>query len=567
MPAHSHRNGGICIPIVGNKEQCTIPLADVHEAPHQGLLQGLEMTPLDLPSLTAMPSAGRDTPDRPLHEQQALLDRQRAEFEEEQRLLRDYWRRQHQEEWDRLRAEAARQASSLAQQRAALQQKQADLEVARRQQEEQRQAFERERQAWREEQSRRQQEMNEAAQALASREGQLEVAERQFKQARRDGERLRLTRERELEGLEKRISGYRGLLEQLRQEVELHTRPPEPMTPARPPDTSGILELLPRLARVVDELFAEQLRLVDTRSQLLAVQESWGLEWQRVESELARREEELEQEFRSLEMRQQGMRRLAASAQRQLEEIKVKQKLLLGQEAQLLHARSVLDCERGELLAKVKAKALAARNRSRLAARLLQALQREEVTRLARREETEQALAKSHRALLDRHEALDQREHWLDEREKHLLGREWVVRTAEEQLIHHDPNPAGARDELNRRLEIVQKMSVSAQGRAEIRAADLAEAMRGLEEFRQRLLSARTELDAEQTQLRLLRLDLAAQQTRLAAEREGWQARLAQWMAERRRLRNSVRDLQDQVERLTLLVMDTRPPEPLAIAA
>ncbi len=525
------------------------------------------MTPLFLPALAsaARPIDPLEAERQALRERQLELERARSQFEEEQKLLRGYWRSRHQDEWDRLRQEATRQADALARQRHSIQEKQTELELRRREQEQLAQEFTLARRSWHEQEVSQKRTLREAEEKLAAERKQLEQDKQEFRQAKLDGERLRTARGSELEGLEKRIVGYRGLLGQLRDEVSgleqrlLAAEPIGGMVAEHEPSlTEG---LLGELANVLDELFTEHLRLSDCRDEMLAMREAWALEWERASQALAEQDAELQDEAEALRQRQQNLRKLAATVARQLEELALKQKAARAKEEELLKRQTALRCEQGRALAEARAKSVAAKSRQRQADRLIAELRKEELKRLVRFETAERTLAASQRALFDRHEQLDMRETWLDQREKDLLARGWVLGHAEQQLIHRDPHPKAAEAELERRLEVFMKLAERGEQRDLDRADALDEALRDLEAFRQRLLAARAELDDKRVQLQLLRLTAVQEREHIDAERTGWKSALRQLKQERQRLREQSRDLAEQVERLTLAMMEPRPPE------
>jgi chromosome segregation ATPase len=509
---------------------------------------------------------------RALAEREHALERERQQFAADQKLVRVYWRRRCQEEWDRLRAEAGRHSASFAQQQQALLEKQTELELRRRDLDQRWQEFQMERRAWHEQRARQQGELDCARQELEAEQRRLADAQQQWRQARMDAERLRIGGQRELDGLEKRIANYRELLQHLQSEVALLEESASgksgstsaPAASAAPP-ASGVLMALTRL---VDDLRCEHQRLVASRLELIGLRESWGLEWDRAQQRLETEAAGLQEKVEAAEERRLQLQRLAALLQRQADELALKRRQLRSEEDSAARQHAAQRCAAARVLAKVQAKGLAARNRWRQAQRLLADLHREEVRQMARREEIEKALALSQQALFERHERLDYRETWLDQREKDLLAREWVVAQAEQQLIHRDPDPRGANAELERRLEVFRRLGQRAAGRDADRSAELREALADLEAFRQRLLAARNDLDAERVQLQLLRMSTMQERELLDAERASWRVNLQRFREERRRLAEQNRDLEGQVERLTVMLLETPSEAPrLALAA
>lgn len=533
------------------------------------------MTPLYLPSLATPPRPvdSLEAEREALRERERALERNRQQFDEEQRLLRDYWRRQQQDEWDRLRAEAARITDAAARQRLKLQDKQTELELRRRAEQQRAEAFAAERAAWRERQAREQATLAAAEQKLADERKQFEADRQAWRQARLDGERLRTARDKELEGLEKRIGGYRSLLGQLQDEVAGLERRLEATEPVggfveAVGELSQAESLLGELAAMLEDLFNEHLRLTDCRDELLALRESWALEWDRAHQALTEKDSELAEEAEAQKRRQDALRRLAATVARQLEELAFKEQQLRAQEEDLARRETQSRCEHSRASAESRAKAIAARTRQRQADRLVEELRRAELKHLVRVEAAERALAASQRALFDRHEQLDLREAWLDQREKDLLARGWVLSHAEQQLTHRDPDPAGAQEELDRRLEVFRKLADRAEQRDQERADQLDEALGELEAFRQRLLAARAELDEERVQLQLLRLTATQEREQMDSERVRWRAAFKRLKQECRLLRRRNREAAEQAERLTLALLEPQPVRPtLAVAA
>lgn len=524
------------------------------------------------PSPGLSPTELQELIDRLQRERQLLAD-ERRQFRQEQADLRQYWRRRLRSEWQRLELDAAR----LEGERQALQRQQQQLaaqeELQRRQIEAAWKQLRAEQHSWRQDCLHREAELAARMQTLGHDQAQLESSQADWERRWHGLLCLQQRQQAELAGLESRISHLRSVLARLqteRRQEEENLTPPVVTLPRTAPASVTEAAVTARLESLLSDLKDEGSRLTRLHDSLLELREAWQQEWDRAEAALAEREAEVQQAEQGLKERNQMLRDWMLQLHRQREELQQRTQQVLSSESRLLRQRSELQCERGRLLALLRARAAAARSRVRLALAL-----REQAVDLclayaARQQhlaEREQDLARQH---LDQQRRLERRQSWLDERERELAAKELTLFHAEQQLLARDPDPEGASAELERRFQHLLWLAQRPLRALEQREAELAELHDQLEAFRHRLLT-------EEQQLARERAELEARFAAQARRRILWdisRIRVRQEVTalrlENQRLRDHLEELREQLERLALILLETPPTQPgatLALAA
>ncbi len=524
------------------------------------------MTESTLP--TASPTELRGLVETIGRERQALAD-ERGRFQREQADVRQYWRRRLKSEWHRLEAEAARLAAER--QQLARQQAEAtgDLEMQRRQVEAGWQALRTSERAWREETARREHELTRREAALGQQQAQLVSTEAGWQGTLETQEAIRRQREIELVGIEQRIVNLRTVLARLqagrgRLDGELNHGSLVTLPRSAPPDDIHTGRLLDLLADLRDE----EVRLARFHEAMLGLREAWQQEWDRADVVLIQREGQLELRDQELRERQQSLRDWMSQLQSQHEENQQRAHQLRSSEARLLSERSTLHCERGRLLALVRARAIAARARLRIALRLREQIVDLSLEYAARQQQLADRECAMQQAALERERQFERRQTWLDERERELAAKELALFQAEQQLLARDPEPAEAAAELEHRLHHFLRLARRPLRRLEQREAELAGLHDELEAFRHRLLTEEQLLCRQRTELEQQRVATANRRALLESTQVRMRQDLAGQRVENDRLRRHAAALRDQLERLTLALLEPPPSQPaLALVA
>lgn len=505
-------------------------------------------------------------------ERQQLAD-ERRRYRQEQADLRLYWRRRLRSEWQRLEQDSVRVQQERQKFKEERQHAATHDELQRRQLEAERQELRAQHRAWREEQARRESELAAREQALGQTQQHLEAARASWDDSLHELQRIQQRKQAELCGLESRIANLRTVLARLQTE---RARVDEQLTPTvvtlprssapTPPDQAAADRLLTILADLKDE----EARLARFHDGMLQLREAWQQEWDRADAALADREADLETREQGLRERSQMLRDWMLQLHRQRDENQQRGHQVLSTEARLLRQRSELHCERGRLLALVRARAMAARARLRLGLELRERAVDLSLEYAARQQQLADRELQQRRDALECQQQLERRQCWLDERERELEAKELAIFHAEQQLLARDPDPVEAAAELNRRFQHLLRQAQRPLRRLEQREAEMAALHEDLEAFRHRLLAEEQHLSRERAQLE----SRFALDERRRALWESSRARVRQELTalrlENRRLQEHVGELRDQLERLALVLLETPPPQPglkLALAA
>lgn len=524
------------------------------------------------PSPALSPAELQELIDRLQRERQQLAD-ERRQFRQEQADLRQYWRRRLRSEWQRLELDSAR----LAGERLALQRQQQQLaaqeELHRRQLEASWQQLRAEQHAWRQDCLRREAELAARSQTLGHHQALLESAQADWEQRSHELQCLQQRHQAELAGVQNRIQHLRTVLARLQTErnqieerltpcvITLHRTAPAGISETAAAD---------RLEHLICDLKDEAARLARFHDSLLKLREAWQQEWDRAEAALAEREADLQQREQALKERHQMLRDWMLQLHRQREELQQRSQQVLSTEARLLRQRSELQCERGRLLALLRARAAAARSRLRLALALREQavdLSLEYAARQQLLAEREQDQA---RQCLDQQRRLERRQSWLDERERELAAKELALFHAEQQLLARDPDPEGAAAELERRFQHFLWLAQRPLRGLEQREAELAELHDQLEAFRHRLLTEEQQLARERAELEARFAAQARRRILWDISRTRVRQEVTALRLENQRLREHLEELREQLERLALVLLETPPTQPgatLALAA
>jgi hypothetical protein len=505
-------------------------------------------------------------------ERQQLAD-ERRRFRQEQADLRNYWRRRLRSEWQRLEQEAVqvqRERQKLKEER---QQATTQDELQRRQLEAEWHELRNQQRSWREEQIRRESDLAAREQALGQTRQHLEAARASWDDSLHELQRIQQRKQAELCGLESRIAHLRTVLARLQTD---RARVDEQLTPTvvalprslalSPPDQAAA----DRLLAILTDLKDEEARLARFHEGLLQLREAWQQEWDRAEAALADREADLEEREQALRERSQMLRDWMLQLHRQRDENQHRSQQVLSTEARLLRQRSELHCERGRLLALVRARAMAARARLRLGFELREKAVDLSLEYAARQQQLADRELQQRRDALECQQQLERRQSWLDERERELQAKELALFHAEQQLLARDPDPVEAAAELERRYQHLLRQAQRPLRRLEQREAELVALHEELEAFRHRLLAEEQVLCRERTQLEELRLTHERRRALWESSRLRWRQELTTLRLENRRLQEHVGELRDQLERLALVLLETPPPQPglkLALAA
>lgn len=524
------------------------------------------------PSPTLSPNELQELIDRLQRERQLLAD-ERAQFRQEQANLRQYWRRRLRSEWQKLELDAAR----LEEERQTLQRQQqqvaAQEELHRRQLDVAWQQLRAEQHAWRQDCLRREAELVARFQTLGHDQARLESAQADWERRWHELHHSQQRQQAELAGVESRIQHLRTVLARLqteRRQAEENLTPTVVTLPRTLP--AGVTEAAEadRLQNLLFDLKDEGDRLARFHDSLLKLREAWLQEWERAEAALAEREADLQQQEQVLKERHQVLRDWMLQLHRQREELQQRTQQVLFSESRLLRQRSELQCERGRLLALLRARAAAARSRVRFALAMREQavdLSLEYAARQHHLAEREQDLA---RQTLDQQRRLERRQSWLDERERELAAKELALVHAEQQLLARDPDPEAAAAELERRFQHLLWLAQRPLRGLEQREAELADLHDQLEAFRHRLLTEEQQLARERAELEARFAAQARRRLLWDVSRTRVRQEVTSLRLENQRLREHIEELREQLERLALVLLETPPTQPgatLALAA
>ncbi len=237
-------------------------------------------------------------------------------------------------------------------------------------------------------------------------------------------------------------------------------------------------------------------------------------------------------------------------------------------QARLARRQSALQAERARMMATAKHQVAAAWEQRQLLIRLRQIWEERRDKELSAFFQLCQEKEAAREDYLRHRNALRERLHELDARERELLERDFVVTAAWQQLLANDPRPAAAEKELQRRLRHLQRIVRQPISRLEQYERELEKRAEQLEALRLQLIERQDELVAKQAACTARQTNVEADQATLADQRLRWQTELQSLSDDRVRLQRQVQELEQQLERLTtILIGAQRTDKPSAVAA
>jgi hypothetical protein len=509
-----------------------------------------------------------------LQEQQKTLDADRERFSQEQAYLRQYWKRRLNAEWERLRQEA----EVLSSEQLTLERQRRDanteIEFNRRHMETRWNELRRQQMAWQEQFLQQQATLRDQQRLLERQRRILSADQRTWEKECVAFEDLRQARQTEIEDLNRRVQHHREKITGLQDEVSLLERRLQEQAdaflegksvpenaPFRPTTTiNNPEEWLGPIAAILQDMQDQNQRMSQYQEFLLNLREAWQQEWDRALDRLQQRENAVRDQEEALIQRHQSLRKLAEKVQLQVTDLDIRQKQVQGLEARLLREKSAFRAAKERFKAYWKAKALSAKSRHKLAMHLCEQLA-QKCKELWERTQLREKAAETNRYVFEKiRTEFERRQADLDAREKDLAARDMVITHAEQQLIHNDPNPAGAEAELQARLDHWRKMTLRPLKRLKQREQDLLRLHNDLDEFRKRLLFEHVHLEEKLRTLAQMEIDKEKDASLLTAERTRWRQQILAMQQERTHLLAQIRDLHEQIERLTCALLQSETP-------
>ncbi len=494
--------------------------------------------------------------------------------------LKQEWLKQQRREWQQLRLEAQQLAEQAHEQKTALLERETTIELERRRLETSWQQYHTEKKLWQSRVLEQEQHFAAQQQALEAQKKQIENAEHHWVAYGQTMDRRRAAQLQEMEGLEKRIENYRKLLSDLRDEVaqleasKLKLLQSSEQTPLQEQPAVSIIPLLSvndpvmldGMERVVDDLFDEQQRLADYQDELLRLREAWLVEWERVEGQLANRETELEAQELAFETRQAQMQKLVESMQEQVELHEQQSRHQQAWEGRLALEQGQLHLKRQRLASMLRARALIVQE-ARRQLHLLETQKRVQWEEMAQKTEAaERHFVQLRTVLADRCAELDRREQHLDQREAELVARETILYQAEQQLIHRDPDPCAARSELDRRFAILDELIQRPLRTIERREHEWSRNKRELDRYQQRLKKLELAVQSEREAWQFDRNIWLKQREQQQADRIKFNQVVLRLKQERLHNQREIQELRQQLERLTMLLLEPLPKKSAVLA-
>jgi hypothetical protein len=332
-----------------------------------------------------------------------------------------------------------------------------------------------------------------------------------------------------------------------------------------PPD-AATRPIFKEIGALLDALSDEARTIAEHRDKLHAVKEAWGQAWGEALAALARREADLLDREVELAQREETLAPAEAKLQEKSVRLEQREQTLECRSARLAQRIMAVQAEWERRVSRLRESAKTNRIRASHLSRLHCRWENEylaETERLRAREESCEQLRIEHLRQL---EAIRLKLEAVAQRERLLAEREFVVLQAEAQLLANDVDPAGARRELQNRLDRLQALVDRPLRGLEKRRKRLDHEQGLLANERLRLMQDRAHLESERIQLQRLRRELEQRQAvvRVADARTAARQRLER--QELQRLRAQVRDLEQQLERVALLLLQL-PRGDLRIAA
>jgi DNA repair exonuclease SbcCD ATPase subunit len=375
-------------------------------------------------------------------------------------------------------------------------------------------------------------------------------------------------RQEELAALETRIRNERRKLAALKHEAaraEAAIVSPGGPAPAatvpQPPMASSTPTLHPgsnleQNLQIILLDTADQQRIVSEHvRQLDRVKRGWLADWHASLQALAQRElRALEQEA-DLQRRIEGLKVEERRLQERGEQIIRREQVLQCSEARLVARQVELRSEHGRLIAIIRSRAAANRARVRFLVRLQARWERERREELAQLEERRQLCEVERDKLHRQNEALRLKLQALALRESKLGQWEYVLTQVQAHLLAEDAKPIEAEAELERRLaELERVVERPLRGLAK-KETQLASQQDELEVLRRALMGEQRELLVESRQVNAVRRSLLLERAELESTRQRGQQRLQAYRLQQTHFRERIRDLEEQLERLTMSLL------------
>lgn len=509
-----------------------------------------------------------------LQNQQRTLDADRERFSQEQAYLRQYWKRRLNAEWERLRQEAEVLSSEQLNLERERREANTEIEFNRRYMETRWNDLRRQQMAWQEQFLQQEATVREQQRLLENQRRILSVDQKGWQSECVAFEELRQARQTEIEDLDRRVKHHRVKVTGLQDEVSLLEQRlesqaqamlsgqpvPETATRSQNEDGSAHEDWLGPIAAILQDMLDQNHRMAQYQEFLLGLREAWQQEWDRALDKLHQRENALRDQEEGLILRHQALRKLAEKVQLQVADMDIRQRQVQGLEAHLLREKSAHRAAKERFKAYWKAKVLAAKTRHKLALQLCDQLA-EKCRELWERSQLREKAAETNRFVFDKIQAeLERRQAELDAREKDLAARDLVITHAEQQLINNDPNPEGAAAELNERLRHWRKQTFKPLKRLKQREQELNRLHQSFEDYRKRLLFEHVRLEERLRSVSQAEMDRAKENSLLVAERVRWREQIVAMQQERDHLRTQIRELQEQIERLTYALVQSETP-------
>ncbi len=518
---------------------------------------------------------------RQLNEERGRLDDERKTLAADRATSAGESKQHWEAEAGRLRAESDRLAADRQAFERQLGHVNAQLEVQRRQLDASWNQFRREQADWREFRRNEEARLQEGWDQLAERQRALRAETESWEQTRRDQELAHAGVAREAATLGNRIRNHRRKLHRLRDEAARleETVCAGSLPVAQPIEESGSTQAgdsapsipdpsLETLAAILEGLLDENRRLAEHQQLLAEVRRSWRWEWDYTLKELRDRESQLTGREETIAPRERSLNVAELAVQTRTRDLERWEQQLQCWEARLFKAQSTFQCERGRLLAHVKARMAAAQERFTLAVRLRHQGQADRRRQSARLVTEQQAAEKARRDLVRRRDALHQRIAELELLHRRLLERDLALTQIQQELVATDPRPDEADRELDRRRQHWERAAlrpIRALRRRERAAAKKAAEMEALHRD---LAQQKVALEEQQAACAQLQTDLEIAAAELSEERGRWQQELRANRQETAQLERHAAELRHQLERVAALLIDSpRPQPPLAVAA
>jgi chromosome segregation ATPase len=512
-----------------------------------------------------------------LRRQQEQFQAERDEAERERALAQRHWRRRWEAEWERLRRESARLASAKQALARETTEKATELELARRHLESSWGQLRREQQEWRQYKQKEEAHLHEASQTLDDRRRALQKAEDAWELEQAQYEAARARRLEEIEGLEGRIRAYRRKLAGLHAEAArvegdlLEPAKGELLPAAAPPGAvpgHDLDRFVAELVAGVQDCIDQQRRLQEQYQLMQSIRRGWLTEMDQALAELARREEAVERQEDVLFPREEAVRRAEKEVRRRADALARREQHLATWEARLWRQQSSFQCERSRALAVIRARAAALRQRAHVLAGFRKQAAEERRREQERIKEDRLACEAARQDYLRLRDKCRERLAQLVEERKEVLARELVLAHAREKLLEEDADPAASAAELDRQFQHLLSLADHPARQLQALELELERRLEQVELFRRTLLDEQEALDRRREEFAQEKDRFGQVRMKHEAERIKWTQELAALQGERDSLERHLKDLNEQLENLTVVLMEShRPDPPLAAVA